>query len=454
MHGLFGQQALRIAQQAGAVGGARGVLDFFKQRAELGRVVAPVIVGLGKVAQVKGLDVGDQGEVVVLVAIGAAEPLGPFHILDLGHDADLGQLRRNHLAPLAGIGRRGQRERERERGLDARFGQQFFGLVDIERVDARGVHIPESARHIVAANGHAKAVTRAFDDGLAVDGGGNGTAHAHVVQGLAVVVDGQDGLGARAAHHHLKARVGLELGHAAWRDAGKRVHITGQQRRHLRGRVGDEAERGPAHLDAGGRAKARPGVQRDGRTLVPCAQHVGAGAHGPRGIGGGTFGLDDDGRGLAQHKQEIRVDVLVDQHHGVVIHHLGGEAGKGALVLVGALVAARAVEREFDRIGREGHAVAELHPPAQAQGVGLEVGRHLPALGQQRRHTAVGIDLGERLEDVVVNDLGNGRGGTGGRVQPRWFQRHGQHHVVLAGFGQGAPGRGKGHRGDGASGKD
>jgi hypothetical protein len=43
------------------------------------------------------------------------------------------------------------------------------------------------------------------------------------------VVDGQDGLGARAADHHLKARVGLELRHAARRDAGEGVHVAGQQ---------------------------------------------------------------------------------------------------------------------------------------------------------------------------------------------------------------------------------
>jgi hypothetical protein len=36
----------------------------------------------------------------------------------------------------------------------------------------------------VAADGHAEAVARAFDHGLAVDGRRNGAAHAHVVQRL------------------------------------------------------------------------------------------------------------------------------------------------------------------------------------------------------------------------------------------------------------------------------
>jgi hypothetical protein len=46
---------------------------------------------------------------------------------------------------------------------------------------------------------------------------------------------------------------------------------------------------------------------------------------------------------------------------------------------------AGAVERELDRLGVERLAVVELHALAQLEGVGLEVGRDLPALGQQRR---------------------------------------------------------------------
>jgi hypothetical protein len=78
---------------------------------------------------------------------------------------------------------------------------------------------------------------------------GDRAAHAHVVEGLLLVVDGQDGLGARAGHHHLELRVALELGHAARRDAREGVDVAGQQRGNLRGRVGDEAEGGAIELD-------------------------------------------------------------------------------------------------------------------------------------------------------------------------------------------------------------
>jgi hypothetical protein len=129
MHRVIGQHALRVAQQLGAVGGARCVLDLVEHLVELGRLVAPVVVGLGEVAQVERLDVRDDGQVVVLVAVGAAEPLGPFHVLHLGDDADLGQLRGDHLAALARVGGRGQRPGELQRRLDAGLGQQLLGLV-------------------------------------------------------------------------------------------------------------------------------------------------------------------------------------------------------------------------------------------------------------------------------------------------------------------------------------
>jgi hypothetical protein len=59
-------------------------------------------------------------------------------------------------------------------------------------------------------------------------------------------------------------------------------------------------------------------------------------------------------------------------------------------------------KRELDRVGIEGLAVLEFDALAQLEGVGLEVGRDFPALGQQRRDAAVGVDLGEGLEDVVL----------------------------------------------------
>ena len=105
MHRILGQQALRITQQARAVGGAGGVFDLFKQLVELLRVVAPVVIRLGKVAQVEGFNVRNDGQVVVLVGVSARQPLGPFHVLQLALNTNLGQLGCNQLAALAGIGR-------------------------------------------------------------------------------------------------------------------------------------------------------------------------------------------------------------------------------------------------------------------------------------------------------------------------------------------------------------
>jgi hypothetical protein len=133
--------------------------------------------------------------------------------------------------------------------------------------------------------------------------------------------------------------------------------------------------------------------QRHRGALVPALELVGAGAHRFGGVGVGALGLDHDGRGLAHQEQEVRVELLVDHDHGVLVHDADAlHRGERALVLVGALFAGGALKRELDRVGIEGLAVLELDALAQLEGVGLEVGRDFPALGQQRRDAAVGVD--------------------------------------------------------------
>src|SRR5690606_24848365 len=68
---------------------------------------------------------------------------------------------------------------------------------------------------------------------------------------------------------------------------------------------------------------------------------------------------------------------------------------------------------------------------AQAQGVRLQILGDLPAFREQGRNAAVWVDLGERLKDVVVRNLGNRRGGTRGRVEHRRLQRQRQIDRVL-----------------------
>ena len=138
----------------------------------------------------------NDGQVVVFVGVSARQPLRPFHVLQLALNTNLGQLSCNQLAALAGIGRGRQRHGQAQRGFDARFGHQRLGFFQIEGVDACGVHIAKGRGHVVAANGHAIAIGGAGNHGLAVNGCGNGAAHTHIVQRLARVVDGQNGLGA------------------------------------------------------------------------------------------------------------------------------------------------------------------------------------------------------------------------------------------------------------------
>ena len=388
----------------------------------------------------------DDGQVVVFPGEDAADPLRKLDVFDLGDDPDLGQLCRDHLAALARIGRRRQLERQLQRGFDAGFGQQRFSLLDIEGVDAGGVHIAKGARNIVAAYGNAITVGTPFDDGLAIDCRQDGAAHAYIVERFLLVVDGQDGLGAGAADDHLKLRVGLELGHGARGDARERIHVTGKQSGDLGRRVTDESERRLLDLDRGRVAVTVPFRQHDRRPFIPGLELVRSGADGFGCIGVGALGLHDDGRTLAQIEQELRVQLRVQDHQRVVIDHgHAGHAGESGLVLVDAFLRRRALERKLDGGRVERLAVLELHAFAQLEGIGLEVGRHLPTLGQQRREGFVGVDLGQCLENVVQSDLRDCRGCSTGRVQPRrWLQCHGQHDRVFLALGL----HGKRHTGE------
>ena len=130
----------------------------------------------------------------------------PFQILDLGDDADLGELRRQHLAALPRIRRRRKLQADLQRRRHAGLGEQLFRLLDIERIDVCGVDVTERARRVEAADRHAEAVDRAFDHRFAVDRGEDRAPNPHIVKRLLLVVDGDDGLGPRAADQHDESR--------------------------------------------------------------------------------------------------------------------------------------------------------------------------------------------------------------------------------------------------------
>jgi hypothetical protein len=71
-----------------------------------------------------------------------------------------------------------------------------------------------------------------------------------------------------------------------------------------------------------------------------------------------------------------------------------------------------ALEAELHCRALEGLAVLEPNTLAQLEEVALAVGRGAPVIGQPRRHGAVDVDLGEPLEDGVVDDLTDGVAGA------------------------------------------
>ena len=223
----------------------------------------------------------------------------------------------------------------------------------------------------MAANGHAKAFGRAGDDGLAVDGRSQGAAHAHIVQGRAGVVDAQNGFGPRAADEHLKARVALELRHAAHADAREGIHIAGQQGGGLGGGIGDKAEGDALQGDAPGLAPLGPGQQGQAAAFLPLLHAVGAGADGGGGVGGSALGLDDDGGGLPQQKEQVGVAVGAFDHHGEAVFGGDLELREQGFVLVGAGAAGGAGKAELHAVGGERLAVVKLRILAQVEGEGF-----------------------------------------------------------------------------------
>ncbi len=73
----------------------------------------------------------------------------------------------------------------------------------------------------------------------------------------------------------------------------------------------------------------------------------------------------------------------------------------------------------------------EFDALAELERIGLQVGRHLPALSEQRRYRTVLVDLGQCLIDVIERDLGDRRSRCGGGIEPRRLQRHAYDDAVL-----------------------
>ena len=390
----------------------------------------------------------DHREVEILALERARQPLRPFDILDFGIDADFGELGCDDLAALPGIGRGRQGQRHIERHRHARFRQQRLGFFDVERKRSREIDIAGVDGHIMAANRRAKTIHGPVDDRFAVQRVGNGAAHADIVEWLALVVDGQNGLALGAANRHGKTRIGLELGHALeGAKARKGVDVASQQRCHLRGRIVDDAECRLGDGDFCRLAIAVPFGQRHGRAFGPAFQPVGPGAYRFCGIAGRGFGIDDDGIGKGELEQEIGVRLFQRDGDGGWIGCLDFDKGcKKRLVLVGAVGRSGALEGEFDICGCEGFAVLEPDTIAQRKGVGRQIGGDAPAFGEQWVDFAAAIGFYQAFIDVVMRDFANRRRSRRRRVEARRFQHHADGDAVLSGLcmdGHRKSGRGK-----------
>ncbi len=232
--------ALQVAQQAVARRLVRGGVDLRQQGVEGRAVVAEIVVLAAVDVVVHRLD---DGQVELAAFEHLVQPLGPFKVLDLGADARLGQLRDQHLAAASGVRSRRQAKRHVDAVGIARLGQQGARLGGIVRIEAGQVDIARRLTRIVAADGLAEAEHGALDQGVAVDGVGQGAAHPHVVERRLGVVDAQDDLALGGADDDAEARVALELGDILGRGiVGEGVHVAGADGGEGGGRVADEAE--------------------------------------------------------------------------------------------------------------------------------------------------------------------------------------------------------------------
>ncbi len=339
---------MQIAQQAVARRPVRRGVDLRQQGVEGGAVVAEIVLLAAIYVVVHRLDVLDDGQVELAALEHLIQPLGPFQILDLRADARLGQLRDQHLAAAPGVGAGRQAKRHVYAVRIAGLGQQGARFRRVVGRQSGQVDIARRLTRIVAADGLAEAEHGALDQGVAVDGVGQGAAHPHVVERRLGVVDAQDDLAFRGADDDAEARVALELGHVLGRGiVGEGVHVAGADGGEGGGRVADEAEddgvqaRGRAPIavaaDQGQLAAALPVLQleragadrRDGvggraarrnHHRVAPGQDIGQGRHRPR-------QADADGRRIDD------LDALDRREQGLlgVGRALGGDAVQGEL---------------------------------------------------------------------------------------------------------------------------
>ncbi|MNI22753.1 hypothetical protein D3C73_763160 [compost metagenome] len=300
----------------------------------------------------------------------------------------------------------------------------------------------------MAADRLAETEHGALDQGVAVDGVGQGAAHPHVVERRLGVVDAQDDLAFRGADDDAEARVALELGDVLGRGiVGEGVHVAGADGGEGGGRVADEAE------DDGVQARGRAPIavaadQGQLAAALPALQLEGTGADRGDGVGRGARGRDHDrvapGQDIGQGRH--RPGQMDAQGRRIDDLDLADRFEQG-LLGVGRPLGGDPVEREFGDRGVERRTVREGHAASQMEGPGQAVGRGFPRVRQRRGDGAVLGQFGQALEDVGVDHLVHRRRRARGRVEVRRLQRQAQHQAVARG-GRLGLGRGGGAQGE------
>src|SRR5262245_12330023 len=180
--------------------------------AELRVVPAEVIARVGEVADVPGLGMPDDRHVVVGVLPHLGEPLPPLDLLDLGPDADLGELIDEDLgAPHRVVVLRRHLEDGVEAARISRLGQELPGAHRIIGHALRHVDEIRVQRIHVRAENPAIAEHRAPQQLVLVDGVRDRQAHALVRVGLLRVVERERDVVGGVAENDLEAPVPLQL---------------------------------------------------------------------------------------------------------------------------------------------------------------------------------------------------------------------------------------------------
>ena len=271
----------------------------------------------------------------------------------------------------------------------------------------------------------------------AIDGVGEGLAHALVLELLHLVVEGDVAGGVGRAQQDLKIGVALHHRHVVGIETLHAVDLTRLERAQPLRVVLDVAH--DHALDLGLHAPV-VGVrlQHDFLVGLPLDELVGPGAHrmlaelrAPLLHGGrardvegehGQVGQERRLRILERDAHRVRAGGLDLGHDRLVVEAaelplpvLEGLPGLDLVVVLRMRGLPPALEVPHHRLGVEGRAVVKLHVAAQRERPHLAVGRDFPRLGQRRLHLGGGaLVLHQAVVDLARDAPGDAVGDDGG----------------------------------------